>query len=298
MTIGTRRSAILVGDSRKSPKIVPHLVEKIALVVTSPPYHNAISYDRHDQDSSSDYRVRHDISYFDEYLSLLSEVWGASYQMLRPGGYLAINVGTVLEAGYQYPVPQDIISCLIGSHEDWELYRSIQWNKVTAGVKRAGSVIRHKYPGYWYPNIMTEHIIIARKPGESIKNHHVPAEWWLPVWDLAPVPPGVIDHPAPFPEELPHRLIRMLTEKDDWVMDPFLGSGTTVKAAIDLGRKGLGFDTILSYALYAKARLAEPPAIRSRQLQIETVPEGKFRPGRKRPKGETRHGAGLRTKRK
>lgn len=78
---------------------------------------------------------------------------------------------------------------------------------------------------------MTEHIQVLRKPGGApVVNSRVPSEWWQPVWDIAPVPPGQVAHPAPFPEDIPHRFIRMLTNKGDWVLDPFNGAGTTTKA--------------------------------------------------------------------
>ena len=95
---------------------------------------------------------------------------------------------------------------------------------------------------------MTEHIILVRKPGIiRLPNTDVPEEWLNPVWDLAPVPPRTVNHPAPYPEDLPHRLIRMFTDEKEWVMDPFNGAGATSKAAFDLGRKALGFDIEKKY---------------------------------------------------
>jgi site-specific DNA-methyltransferase (adenine-specific) len=214
--------------------------------------------------------------------------------MLRPGGHLAINVGSVLDAGFHYPLPQDIQSQL--NSERWEFVRNIFWNKVTAGVKRAGSVIQHALPGYWYPNIMTEHIVVVRKPGQPLTlNHDVPTEWWECVWDLAPVPPRTVEHPAPFPEDLPHRLIRMLTKEGDYVMDPFNGAGSTTKAAFDLQRNAIGFDISEKYVQTAQQRLNLDTTVRKKQLLVVPIRNKDFIPGKSR--GQTRHGAGLESRR-
>lgn len=106
---------------------------------------------------------------------------------------------------------------------------------------------------------MTEHIIVVRKPGPlRLPNPEVPKEWLEPVWDLAPVPPRKVDHPAPFPEEIPHRLIRMFTDPGEWVLDPFNGAGATSKAAFDLGRRALGFDIEKKYIDISNKRIKNP----------------------------------------
>ena len=286
---------IVQGDGRQATLILPSLVGKVALCVTSPPYHNSISYEGHVTDPRADYRTRKELSYSDEYLPFLDEVWSACYAMLAPGGHLAINVGSVLLEGFHFPLPQDVMVRLFQAKEKWDFVQTIIWNKVTGGVRRAGSVIRYGLPGYWYPNIMSEHIIIVRKPGPSTYRRDVPSEWWQPIWDLAPVPPGQIPHPAPFPEDLPHRLTRMVTDPGDIVLDPFLGAGTTAKAAYDLGRVCSGIDIEPSYVQYSKERLRMPSLVRPRQLRISVELPEEFVP---RPsRGRTRHGAGLRVRR-
>ena len=288
---------IIQGDSTDAHNLLSAYLNKVSLVVTSPPYHNAISYETHATDSELNYRIRESISYKDEYLHLLNKVWSSSWKLLKPGGYLAINVGSVLEKGYHFSLPQDIQSEILGSENNWEFIRNIVWNKVTAGVKRAGSVIKYALPGYWYPNIMTEHIIIFKKPGEVDKfNTDVPGEWWEPVWDLAPVPPRSIDHPAPFPEEIPHRLIRMLTSAEDLIFDPFNGAGATTKAAYDLKRFPLGIDLEQKYVELAVNRINQNSLIRNEQLRIKPTAAQDFHPGRS--KGKTRHGAGKKMKTK
>lgn len=283
----------LVNDSsEKAVQLCPDLVGKIALAVTSPPYHNAISYVTYSQDSNANYRPRQGVDYANDYLPILENVWNQCWQMLRPGGYLAVNVGSVLDNGTHYPLPQDVIHQLTDNGSEWIFIRSIIWHKVTAGVKRAGSVIKHRLPGYWYPNIMTEHVIVVQKPGGNpVVNRDTPAEWWEDVWDLAPVPPRFIDHPAPFPEDLPHRLIRMLTNPGDCVLDPFNGAGATTKAAFDLMRNSIGFDLEEKYIRLADERLQSESTVRQTQLSVKPIDARDFIPGKS--KGTTRHGAGL-----
>ena len=283
---------IVRGRCEIMTELASDLVGKVALVITSPPYHNAIDYESHAQDSTLNYRTRANLNYANDYLRMLSAVWAQSWEMLRPGGYLIINAGTVLDSGFHFPLPQDMIAPEVSNQQKWEFIRTVVWFKVTAGVKRAGSVIQHPLPDYWSYNMMTEHIQVLRKPGGTpVANSCVPTEWWQPVWDIAPVPPGQVDHPAPFPEDIPHRFIRMLTNHGDWVLDPFNGAGTTTKAANDLQRSGIGFDISQKYVDIAKNRLSSHSLVRSSQLQIVPVQSNDFTPGRSR--GQTRHGAGF-----
>jgi|694.fasta_scaffold11135_1 site-specific DNA-methyltransferase (adenine-specific) len=285
---------IICTSSENATTAASDLQEKISLVVTSPPYHNAISYISHEADADVNYRQRENLNYSADYLPLLARVWDQCFKMLRPGGHLAVNVGSVLDSGFHYPLPQDIQAQLDSA--GWEFVRNILWNKVTAGVKRAGSVIQHALPGYWYPNIMTEHIIVVRKPGPDVAlNLDVPPEWWDAIWDLAPVPPRTVEHPAPFPEDLPHRLIRMLTREDDFIMDPFNGAGTTTKAAFDLNRNSLGFDISEKYVEIAQQRLKNNSVVREKQLLVVPMRNTDFVPGKSR--GQTRHGAGIESRR-
>jgi site-specific DNA-methyltransferase (adenine-specific) len=128
---------------------------------------------------------------------------------------------------------------------------------------------------------MTEYILVFRKPGESIykqvsgdekKKSAFPINRLFTmdiannVWHIAPVPPDVIDHPCPFPEEIPDRLIRLYSYADDVVLDPFAGSGQTLKVAQQLDRQYVGYETIEKYVQLAKTRVKGKSAIRPQQL--------------------------------
>ena len=148
-------------------------------------------------------------------------------------------------------------------------------------MKRAGVTIQKPYPGYYYPNIMTEYILIFRKPGMPIYkqtdraakdrsvypiNRLFTMDIANNVWHIAPVPPDMIDHPCPFPEEIPDRLIKLYSYVGDLVLDPFAGSGQTLKAAKQLDRHYVGYETIAKYARLARQRIKGKSAIRPQQL--------------------------------
>jgi len=269
----------------RSCEKMPELGEgSVALTVTSPPYWNAIDYDIHASDKQQHYRTRkyaQGYADYEDYLDWLARIFKEVLRVTRPGGFCAIVIGTVLLNGRHYPVPFDLIARL--SRSGWEFHQDIVWHKCTAGVKRAGVTIQKPYPGYYYPNIMTEYILVFRKPGMPIYkqfdraakdrsafpiNRLFTMDIANNVWHIAPVPPDVIDHPCPFPEEIPDRLIRLYSYADDVVLDPFAGSGQTLKVARQLGRKYVGYETIEKYAQLAKVRVKGKSAIRPQQLIV------------------------------
>jgi len=258
--------------------------DRVALTVTSPPYWNAIDYDIHASNKQQHYRTRkyaQGYADYEEYLNWLERIFEEVLRVTKPGGFCAIVIGTVLLNGRHYPVPFDLIARL--SRSGWEFHQDIIWHKCTAGVKRAGVTIQKPYPGYYYPNIMTEYILIFRKPGTPIYkqadraaqdrsvvsiNRLFTMDIANNVWHIAPVPPDVIDHPCPFPEEIPDRLIRLYSYAGDVVLDPFAGSGQTLKVAKQLKRQYVGYETIKKYVQLARARVKGKSAIRPQQLIV------------------------------
>lgn len=254
----------------------------VALTVTSPPYWNAIDYDRHAEDKSQHYRTRayaNGYSDYNDYLDWLQRIFTEVLRVTKPGGLCAIVIGTVLLDGDHYPVPFDLVARL--TRAGWSFHQDIIWHKCTAGVKRAGVTIQKPYPGYYYPNIMTEYILVFRKPGDPIyKGRTEPEKEYAKypinrlftmdiannIWHIAPVPPDLLDHPCPFPEEIPYRLITMYSYPGEVVLDPFAGSGQTTKVARHLKRQFVGYETIAKYVELATKRLTEPLAIRPQQL--------------------------------
>jgi len=256
----------------------------VALTVTSPPYWNAIDYDIHATDSAEFYRTRtyaNGYTEYEEYLDWLERIYSELLRVTMPGGFCATVIGTVLLDGKHYPVPLDLASRL--THSGWEFHQDIIWHKCTAGVKRAGVAIQKPYPGYYYPNIMTEYILVLRKPGDPIYRGRTASQKESArypinrlftmdiannIWHVAPVPPNVIDHPCPFPEEIVYRLVQMYSYPGDLVLDPFCGAGTTLKVAAHMGRRYVGYDVIEKYVDMSRKRVTEPLSLRPMQLVV------------------------------
>ncbi len=283
--------------------------EAVALTVTSPPYWNAIDYDRHSEDSDQWYRTRQYAEGYNEYqdyLDWIQRIFAGVLQKTKPGGFAAIVIGTVIHEKKHYPAPFDIVARL--TQNGWEFHQDIVWHKVTGGVKRAGVAIQHPYPGYFYPNIMMEYILMFRKPGEPIFKSHSKDEKKAAafptqklftteiannVWHIAPVPPGHLDHPCPFPEEIPHRLIQLYSYPGDLILDPYAGVGQTLKVARNLDRDYVGYEIVEKYVENAQKRVNEKSSIRKNQLiaVYEKIPLNAERTGMTRNKNaKTRHG--------
>ena len=248
----------------------------IALTVTSPPYWNAIDYDIHAKKGQDAWHRKRDYcsfgDTFDDYLDNIGKVFTNVKEVTLEGGFCAIVVGTILHNRKHIPAPMLITERMLDI--GWEFHQDIIWNKVTGGVKRAGSYIQHQKAGYFYPNIMTEYILVFRKPGEMRRGSE-PAlgidtlftrDIANNIWHIAPVPPGQIDHPCPYPEELVRRLVVLYSDPNEYVLDPFLGSGQTALVAIKQGRKFVGFDIEQTYIDLTKERIENPPPARAKNL--------------------------------
>jgi DNA modification methylase len=250
----------------------------VHLTVTSPPYLDAIEYAAHVRDPRANYRTGAGPS-LSAYLALLRAALAEVYRVTAPGRIAALVIGTVLSQGRHLPLPAYVT--VLAEELGWEFWEGITWNKVTGGVKRAGSSILRPQPGYYYPNIMTEQILLFRKPGERIYHGRSPLERALAawpvdevfkrdiannVWHVPPVPPNTLPHPCPFPDELPYRLIRLYSYPGETVLDPFCGLGTTLRVANRLDREAVGYDNQPQYIDYARAHVAEPLRLREHQL--------------------------------
>lgn len=283
---------IVCADSKKlSDFIKPN---SVSLTITSPPYRNAINYSQHvknnRKNSNEQFRGNVGIStsdYLDEMEAIFSEV----YKITTEGGICCIVIGDEVVDGKLVPLPSHLISRLVTENDDgWNLRDVIIWNKITAGRNGAGNrfgiFIQHPFPHYYRSNIMHESIIVLQKGKKIPENVRIPKNriplnramkrqvalsvWDLEeniedvmeestksVWDITPVPPRVIDHPAVFPEQIPWRLITLYSKEGDVVLDPMNGSGQTTKIANKLNRQFIGVDKRKSYVNLAKKRLTQ-----------------------------------------
>lgn len=266
---------------------MPELADaSVDLTVTSPPYWNAIDYDVHARDATQNYRPRQAENY-DDYLQFLKRVFTEVYRVHKPGSHCAVIIGTVLLNGKHIPVPYHLVTLM--QEIGWEFHQDIIWAKVTGGVKRAGSTIQNPYPGYYYPNLMLEYILIFRKPGDSkiyagrTKKAKARDAMELDavftrdiannIWHIAPVPPNQLSHPCPFPEEIAYRLIRLYSYTGDLILDPFTGIGTTLKVANATNRQWVGYELKSEYIQVACERVKEPLKLR-KQLIAEFAKVG------------------------
>lgn len=240
---------------------IPLKSERVTVTVTSPPYHNAIDYAKHL--NSKDWYRGNLGSSLESYLKEMKECFVEVQRVTKKSGFCCIVIGNELSNGTIVPLPH-LITNLLCSDDGWRFHEEIIWNKVTGGLDRFGVTIQRPFPTYYRANIMHEQILVLRK-GELEHTKDEQSKFVIDevmkkdtsnsIWNIAPVPPKYIEHPCPFPEEIPLRLITLYSNKSDLVMDPFMGSGQTGKAAKHLGREFFGFDLQKKYCSLAKRRI-------------------------------------------
>lgn len=254
----TSNNKIIFGDARNMKEIEDNSVH---LVVTSPPYFNA----------PFDYPGL--FKSYKEFLELIMDVAKELKRVLDEGRIAALVVDDTLIEGKKYPIVADTIKIFI---ENGFKYRErITWVKPEGYIRisrRSGVLIQHPYPMYYYPDNLQESILIFqngefdyKRVSKEVKEaskidieEYKKNKWYLNVWKITNVLPlnnrlekGV----AAFPEEIPYRLIKLFSYKGETVLDPFLGSGTTLKVATELDRKGIGYEIDLELLDIIKKKL-------------------------------------------
>jgi len=225
--------------------------DSIQLMVTSPPYYNA-PFDY--PDLFKDYA---------EFLRLVGALSKDLYRVMAPGRVACFVTDDMLVKGEKFPVVADVTRLMLDA--GFRYRDGIVWVKPKGYVRisrRSGVVIQHPYPMYYYPDNIQESILIFQKgkfdysyvrnlSSQKREMSRIPLddyngeEWHLTVWKITnvlPLAPRVEKGVAAFPEEIPRRLIRLFSFHGETVLDPFLGSGTTMKVAQELGRNSWGFE--------------------------------------------------------
>jgi DNA modification methylase len=231
-----------------SEKMVELPDNSIHLMVTSPPYNVGKDYDL-------------DLS-LDEYLSFLKGVWAEVYRVLVPGGRACINVANLGRRPY-LPLHAFLVRDLL--QLQFLMRGEIIWDK---GASASASTAWGSWQSASNPTLRDTHEYILvfsktsyrRKRRDGRKDTIAKdefLEYTKSVWTFPAQSARKVGHPAPFPVELPYRLIQLYSYKGEVVLDPFMGSGQTALAALKSGRRYVGYETNAGYVKRARARIAE-----------------------------------------
>ncbi|HUY64502.1 MAG TPA: site-specific DNA-methyltransferase [Acidimicrobiales bacterium] len=264
---------IVEGDARNMGEVED---ASVALVVTSPPYFAGKEY----EEALGEGHVPG--SYLD-YLQMLTDVFAECVRTLEPGGRIAVNVANLGRKPYRslsadvIGILQDQLGLLLRGEVVWVKARGANGSCAWGSFRSpANPVLRD----------VSERVVIASKGRfdramsakkrqsmglahgiSTTKDEFVEAT--TDVWEMAAESATRVGHPAPFPLQLPLRLIELYTYVDDLVLDPFMGSGTTAVAAVRSGRRYVGYDTESGYVRLAEQRAEEE---RSRSLRAPVGP--------------------------
>ncbi len=238
--------------------------KSVALVVTSPPYFVGKDYE-------ADISQGHVPASYVEYLEGLRDVFEVCARKLEPGGRMAINVANLGRKPYRslaadiITILQDDLGLLLRGEIIWQKAKGATGSCAWGSFQRASNPVLRD---------LTERVIVASKgdfkraltpkqrlmkgfPSESSISVDDFLESTTDLWEIPAESARRVNHPAPFPPELPERLIKLYTYKGDLILDPYMGSGTTGIAAIRTQRHYVGFDTDAKYAKAAQKRIKE-----------------------------------------
>lgn len=219
----------------------------VHLVCTSPPYFNA----------PFDYKKLY--KSYGHYLEMLKKMSKELFRVVADGRIVALNIDDMLVDGDKFPIIADATKIFL---EAGFRYRDrITWKKPDGYLRisrRSGVMIQHPYPMYFYPDNLLESIIIFQKGrfdyksvSEELKEkskidikEFQKNDWYMTLWSMTNVLPNreLEKGIAAFPEELPYRIIKLFSYVGDTILDPFAGSGTTMKMARILKRNSIGIE--------------------------------------------------------
>ena len=250
--------------------------ESIHLIITSPPYFNA----------PFDYKGL--FKNYDQYIGVLKKMAKEAYRVLQEGRIFALNIDDMLVNGQKYPITTDAIKTF--QNVGFRYRDKLIWKKPDGYLrisKRSGVLLQNPYPMYFYPDNLLESIIIFQKG--KFDYHSISKEirekskidikefqnnnWHKTIWEITNVLPGskLEKGVAAFPDELPYRLIKLFSYVGETVLDPFLGSGTTMKVANQLNRNSVGIEIIRDLENVIRKK------INTNNLRIVERSKGKYR---------------------
>ncbi len=218
----------------------------VHLMVTSPPYNVGKEYDAN-------------LS-LDEYLAFLERVWREVHRLLVPGGRACINVANLGRRPY-LPLHAWIVSSML--HMGFLMRGEVIWNKAASA---SPSTAWGSWKSAANPTLrdVHEYILVfskgSFKRGNPLNRENTITdeeflEFTKSVWTFPAEPASKVRHPAPFPIELPYRLIQLYSFKGEVILDPFMGSGQTALAACKAGRHYVGYEINQHYVTLAQERI-------------------------------------------
>lgn len=232
----------------------------VDLVVTSPPYNVDVKYENYQDDIP-----------YNEYLVFTKKWLTKCFDVVKDDGRLCLNIPLDKNKGGQQSVCADITT--IAKEVGWKYHSTIIWNEQNISRRTAwGSWLSASAPFVIAP---VEVIVVlykkrwekARKGTSDIARDEF-IEWTNGVWNFSGESRNRIGHPSPFPVELPKRCMKLFSFVGDTVLDPFLGSGTTLIACLENNRAGIGVEINKNYCELAVRRLKEHGILQKKLLEI------------------------------
>ena len=235
--------------------------KSVDLIVTSPPYNVDVRYNSYDD------RIPYDI-----YLEFTQKWLEKAYKLLKDEGRFCLNIPLDKNKGGQQSVYADIVT--IAKKIGFKYHSTIVWNEQNISRRTAwGSWLSATAPYVIAPVEMI--VVLYKKRWKKLNGSRKSditkkefIEWTNGVWTFMGESKKRVGHPAPFPVELPRRCIKLFTFVGDTVLDPFLGSGSTLIACVFTGRKGIGIEIDKNYCEIAKQRLINEAKINQLRLDI------------------------------
>lgn len=220
----------------------------VHLMITSPPYNVGKEYDS-------------DLS-LEDYLAFLERVWREVYRLLVMGGRACINVANLGRRPY---IPLHAMVAFSMQRTNFLMRGEIIWNKAASA---SPSTAWGSWKSASNPTLRDVHEYILvfskgtyKRPNPLRRQSTITDEEFLEftksVWTFPAEPASKIGHPAPFPLQLPYRLIQLYSFRDEVVLDPFMGSGQTALAALKAGRHFVGYETNSAYVDLAERRIRQ-----------------------------------------
>lgn len=252
------KEIIIYKDDIVTTKMVES--SSIDLIITSPPYNVNIKYNSHDDEMP-----------YSEYLNFTREWLSKCFDLAKDDGRFCLNIPLDKNKGGQQSVCADLTT--IAKQAGWKYHSTIIWNEQNISRRTAwGSWLSASAPYVIAPVEVI--VILYKKHWKKESGSRVSdiskaefQEWTNGVWNFCGESKRKVGHPAPFPVELPKRCIKLFSFVGDIVLDPFLGSGSTLVACSQTRRKGIGIEIDQGYCEIAKQRVIKEGKIYQSRLE-------------------------------